>query len=42
MLWYTLNYSSIFNQNGYANLKHKLNIFTIKHQTHKCALGLVC
>ena len=39
MLWYALNYPFIFNQNVYANLKHKLHIFDIKHQTHKCALG---
>ena len=25
MLWSTLNYSSLFNWKGYANLKHQLN-----------------
>ena len=36
MLLYASNYPSIFNQKGYANLKHQLNIFIIKHQTCIC------
>ena len=40
ILMYALNYPSIFNQKGYADLKHQLNIFTIKHQMHQWALGL--
>ena len=38
ILWYTLNYPSIFNRKGYADLKHKLNNFTTKYQTCKWAL----
>ena len=41
ILIYALNYPSIFNQKGYADLKHHLCNFTNKSQTHKCALRLV-
>ena len=35
ILMYALNYPYIFNQKGYADIKHKLNIFTPKHQMCK-------